>query len=133
MRKNIINKKSSAINGYMTIENYIEGIPPELEIDAVGLHQIIPTLKEVFDLTDEENLYYIRMALNELYDYGARPVIGAGSLKDSPYDWILQPQYGSTKEQIADNVIKEWQESGKNPDHGGLWFYIPDEYCCNPD
>ncbi|MDI2113779.1 hypothetical protein [Commensalibacter nepenthis] len=131
MRKNIIIKQQYN-DKFISIEDYIKGIPDELVVDAIGLRDIIPHLKHVFNLTDEENLYYIRMALYEIYDRGGRPVIGA-SIMDG-FSYVVLLEYGSSKEEIADNVIKEWQQNGcKDPVLNELWFYIPDEYCFVPD
>jgi len=57
---------------------------------------------------------------------GAKPAVGGGGTE---YDWILQPQYGETSEEIVNAVVKEWLASGAGDcDPGGLWFTLPSPY-----
>ena len=50
------------------------------------------------------------------------------------YDWIYQPQYGETNEEIRDAVMKEWLSAGApDCDPGGLWFALPSPYVGNRD
>ncbi|MDI2113850.1 hypothetical protein [Commensalibacter nepenthis] len=120
--------------GISTQEWIMENVN-SLPYDAVSLGQFISYFQSSFLLSKKDLIHYVRLTIYELLNYGAKPVIGAGILeKISPYDWILQEQYGSTKEEIANNIIKEWLlQEDPAPNLWEVWFYIPNEYCFNPD
>lgn len=108
-----------------TIAEYIVTLPGELPVDAVGLWQIVAAGRQWFGLTGGDFVEFLRLGVDALLERGAKPVVGGLGTK---YDWILQPQYGETKEQIRDAVIEEWLASGAtDPDPGGLWFALPSE------
>lgn len=56
------------------------------------------------------------------------PVRGAGIVGVAK--WILQPQYGRTRQEIAEAVIAEWlREGAPTPETWtGLWFGLPRSY-----
>ncbi|WP_342362486.1 hypothetical protein [Terrarubrum flagellatum] len=84
---------------------------------------IIGESRHDFEITDSKELLdFVQRCLTALMDHGAKPVIGGGGTR---YDWIEQPQYGSTTKEIVDNIIAEWQAKG-DPDHGGLWLAKPE-------
>ena len=60
-----------------TVEEWIEKIPGELPIDAVGLWQIVPFAREGFGLSGEELLDVVRRSITALLAKGAVPVVGA--------------------------------------------------------
>lgn len=109
--------------GY-TIDESIERVPNELEIDAVGLWQIIPSGKYNFGLSGDVLEDFTRRHIIELIRRGAFPV--RGSAEEGRY-WEPQLQYGETPQEIAENVLKEWEASGgEDPDVSGLWFCLPE-------
>ncbi|MEN6586584.1 MAG: hypothetical protein ABFE02_11150 [Sulfuricella sp.] len=107
-----------------TIAEYIEKVPNELQIDAVGLWQVVPVGRYDFDLHGEELVDYVRRNIYALLERGAKPVVGA---TDGVHYWELQTQYGSTSEEIVNAVVTEWLAAGGgDPDPGGLWFALPE-------
>lgn len=106
-----------------TIEERLLKIPGELDIDAVGLWQIISFGREGFGLADTELVEYVRLNLFALLNKGAKPVIAD---LEGENDWKIKEGYGQTPEEIAHAVILEWLESGRDPDVGGLWFALPE-------
>ncbi len=105
---------------------YIQTVSGELPIDAVGLWQIVPAGRQRFGLSGDDLTEFVRRCVFALLAYGAKPVTGGGGTK---YDWILQSQYGETKEEIIDEVVKEWLALGAaDCDPGGLWFALPSPY-----
>jgi hypothetical protein len=49
-------------------------------------------------------------------------VTGGGG---TDYFWVAQKRYGSTAEEIIDDVVREWLANGaKDEDPGGLWFAL---------
>lgn len=100
-----------------TIDESVEKTPNELEIDEVGLWQVIPRGRDSFGLDGNDLIDFTRRHIIALVEWGGVPVI---ALKH-------QPQYGVTAEEIAENIIAEWLESGGgDPDVGGIWFATPD-------
>jgi hypothetical protein len=109
-----------------TIMEYIQMVPGELPVDAVGLWQIVAAGQEWFGLRDDDLIEFVHRSVFALLTHGARPVIGGGGTK---HDWILQSQYGETNEEILDTVVKEWLAEDCDP--YGLWFALPSQHVGN--
>jgi hypothetical protein len=107
-----------------TVEEWIEKVPGELAVDAVGLWQIVSTGREGFGLSAGELVDYVRRNLLALSAKGAKPVQGA---LDNVHIWTLV-DYGDTAEEMADAIINEWLNSGRDPDVGDVWFALPHIY-----
>ncbi|AUZ18297.1 hypothetical protein AL509_28540 [Achromobacter xylosoxidans] len=106
-----------------TMAEYINTVAGELPVDAVGMWQIIPAGRHGFGLSGDELTEFVRRCVLALLDAGAKPVVGGGG---SDYDWLHQPQYGKTNEEILSAVINEWLISGATDcDPGGVWFALP--------
>ena len=104
------------------LSDYIVQVANELPVDAVGMWQIVPGGRHGFGLEGEALTDYVRRCIAELLSRGAVPVIGGGG---ADYFWVAQKQYGSTREEIIENVVREWLAGGaKGEDPGGLWFAI---------
>ncbi|MGZ3304603.1 MAG: hypothetical protein ACXU8U_01980 [Asticcacaulis sp.] len=101
------------------LSEWIEKIPNELELDAVGLWQIIPTFKEEFGLEGANLQVALSQAIAALMLRGAVPVDGV--------TWSRKENYGTTPLEIAANVMKEIEARKITPDLEGLWFAIPDD------
>lgn len=107
-----------------TMSEVISLVPGELPIDAVGLWQIVPKGRDGFGLTGEALVGFIRKCIYALLDAGAVPVSGG---KGTGYDWIAQKQYGTTREEIAENVIREWSQAPNDQEVlFKVWFALPD-------
>ena len=112
------------------LSEYIKIVADELPIDAVGLWQIVPQGRFGFGFEGEALTDFVRRCISELLSRGAVPVVGGGL--DGEHEWIVQRQYGSTQEEIIDNVVREWLANGaKDEDPGGLWFALR-EYAWTP-
>ena len=95
----------------------------ELDVDAVGLWQIVSAGRSGFGLEGAALVDFIRRSLLAHFAYGARPV---RHVPGSGYLWTVQPQYGDEPEQMAEAIIAEWDAGGRpDPDPGGLWLAIP--------
>ena len=105
------------------LSEWISLIPNELEDDAVGLWQIIPTLRKAFGLEGAELERAIREALAKLLARGARPIFGVKGR-----GWELATQYGDAPDAIIDAIIAEWHRMGRDPDFGDVWFALPSFY-----
>src|SRR5258708_34332219 len=104
-----------------TAEEWIEKIPGELPVDAVGLWQIVSFGREGFGLSGEELITVVRQGIAALLAKGAVPVVGA---MDGIHVWT-PVNYGDTAEEIAEAIITEWRDSGREPDVGDVWFALP--------
>lgn len=106
----------------MRLSEWIEMIPDDLDVDAVGLWHIIPGLRRSFGMTDEAAIEdATRQVLARLLARGARPVIGGGG-------WHVVTEYGDTPQAIIDAVIAEWKRKGVDPDVEDVWFALPRFY-----
>lgn len=109
-----------------TMSEAISLVSGELPIDAVGMWQIVPKGRDGFDLTGDALVDFIRKCIHALLAAGAVPVRGG---KGTGYEWVAQTQYGTTKEEITENVIREWQAMPDDPlvlCGDGVWFARPD-------
>ncbi len=107
-----------------SIAESIEKTPNELEIDAVGLWQIIPQGRWDFGLSGEALEDFTKRHIVALIKKGAIPV---RSVRKGEKFWEPQLQYGTSPEEIADRVIAEWKSSGVDPDVSGVWFALPEK------
>src|SRR5262245_28807624 len=108
----------------LTVEEWIEKVPGELAVDAVGLWQIVSSGRGGFGLSGDELIDFVRRNLFALFAKGAKPVQGA---LDNIYIWTLV-DYGETAEDMADAIIDEWRKSGRDPNVGDVWFALPHIY-----
>jgi len=108
-----------------TLAEHIETVSDELPVDAVGLWQIVPAGRQGFDLRGDDLTEFVRLCILALLEHGAKPVVGGGGTE---YDWLFQPQYGESNEDIVNAVLNEWLAAGaEDCDPGGLWFALPSE------
>jgi hypothetical protein len=57
-----------------------------------------------FGFSGRDLVEFVKLNIRALLERGAKPAIGGGG---TAYDWILQPQYGNTDDQIVQSVIAE--------------------------
>lgn len=103
---------------------WVSRIPNELEVDAVGLWQIVPVGRDNFELSGERLSDFVMRGVVALLKSGAIPV------RPSPERdvfWVRQTGYGVGVDEIARNVVSEWEMSGIDPDQDGLWFALLDD------
>jgi hypothetical protein len=105
-----------------TIDEFLRVAPDELQIDAVGMWQIVAMGKGGFELTDAQLVEFVRRYIRVLLEHGAKPVVG---VRSGPTHWLVQEQYGSMSADIEDAVIDKWQRSPEIAEPGGLWFARP--------
>jgi hypothetical protein len=105
------------------LSEWISRIPNELDLDAVGLWQVVLDGRDSFDLSGVRLRDFVTRGVIALLRAGAVPV------RPSPEKnvfWVRQSCYGSGIEEIASNVVEEWERSGIDPDQDGLWFALLD-------
>jgi hypothetical protein len=106
------------------LSEWINQLPAELPVDAVGLWQFVPEAREEFGFADEELIACVERAIHALLAHGARPVIGGAGTQ---HFWIEQTHYGTQPDEIVGNIIAEWRGWGLgNPTVSGLWFALPE-------
>ena len=110
------------INKYFgtPMSEWIDRVPNELDVDAVGLWQIIPVGIEDFGLVGEHLEDFSRRCILALLQRGAIPVRPAST---SDKCWEPETAYRGSHEEIANQIIEEWNAGKLIPDHDGLWFY----------
>ncbi len=107
------------------LSEVISQIPGELPRDAVGLWQIVPAGRDGFGFEGAALSDFIRRAIHALIDAGAVPV---RHQPGNEYEWSVQRQYGSKREDIAEAVIAEWLTMPDDPlvlCGDGVWFAKP--------
>ena len=96
---------------------WIALIPNELQVDAVGLWQIIPVGRHEFGFEGRDLEEFTRGALKGLLAKGAMPITGQEKV------WVVEPRYGTKSDEIIDKVVKTWLSEGmREPDVGDVWF-----------
>jgi hypothetical protein len=91
-----------------TMSEWIARWPGSLNDLPVGLWQIVDHGRAGFDLEGEALVEFIRRSIHSLLDAGAMPVRGAGI--PGVEKWLLQTQYGRSKQEIAEAVISRVAE-----------------------
>ncbi len=100
------------------LSEWIEKIPNELERDAVGVWQILPTFTEAFGLEGPNLAESFTRAVTGLMDRGAVPVDGVS--------WRELTIYGTEPADVAANILKEWEGRPDTPGLDGVWFDVPE-------
>ena len=95
---------------------WIERVPNELEVDAVGLWQIIPVGIDSFGLSGGELEDFVRRCIMGLLRRGAVPV----QYPEGPQ----ATEYQGSHEEITNQIINDWKVGTIVADHDGLWFEI---------
>lgn len=103
------------------LSQWIERTPNELDVDAVGLWQIVPEGRDSFGLEGKALRDFVKRSVMALVERGAVPVLPS---PDKNEDWVRQDQYGVSPSAVASGVITEWQASGVDPTVDGLWFAL---------
>ena len=103
------------------LSEWMETVPNELEVDAIGLWQIIPALRHDYGLTGDELDDAIRKMLGAVLARGARPV-RSSSKRHNAWEEV---QYEGRND-IVEAVIDEWKQMERDPDVGDVWFVLPE-------
>jgi hypothetical protein len=95
----------------------------ELDIDAVGLWQIVANGRRGFGLEGPALDDFLRRSLMAHFAYGAFPV---RHVPGDPTIWTVQTNYGETPETMAHAIVTEWIDRGRpDPSLGDLWLATP--------
>ena len=109
-----------------TLSEVIAQIPNELPFDAVGIWHIVPIGETDFGLSGAALGEFVRRSILALLAAGGVPV---RHIPGSGYEWVHQKQYGSTREEIADAIVKEWEpvpNTSEDMIEHCPWFALPD-------
>ncbi|MEA1844590.1 hypothetical protein [Agrobacterium tumefaciens] len=102
------------------ISEWIARVANELEVDAVGLWQIIPVGIDSFGLSDEQLEDFGYLCVVALLKRGAVPVKSSSELPG----WVPEMKYHGSHEEMAMQIISDWKAGKLVPDHDGLWFAL---------
>lgn len=106
------------------MSEWIALAPGELPRDAVGVWQLVPEGRDGFGLKGNSLIEFVRRSIYALLDAGAVPVSGG---MGTDYEWIAQKHYGTTREEIAENVVREWSQAPNDQEIlFKVWFARPD-------
>ena len=94
----------------------------ELPIDAVGIWQIVPVLKNDFALQGNELVQAVRSAIRNLLAAGAIPVEGIDSNR-----WRAREDLAAPGELGVNLVVQYWQQLDHEPHVGDIWFALPSD------
>jgi hypothetical protein len=101
----------------MSAADWVALVRNELDIDAVGLWQIIATGRQEFGLDGEDLETFVRTALRGLLAKGAIPITGRDKT------WVAEHKYGAGPDEIIESVVQVWLSKGmREPDVGDVWF-----------
>jgi hypothetical protein len=104
----------------ISMSEWIARLPNELDVDAVGLWQIIPVGIDSFGLSGDGLDEFTRRCIMALLQRGAVPVRAVSGVAG----WIPDIEYRGSHEEIANLIIKKWKVDKLVPDHDGLWFSL---------
>lgn len=108
----------------ITLGEWIKNKPSELEEDAIALFHIVLDMRDSFGLTGPSLDEAVRLSLVAILSSGAYPVIG---VKGDTGWWRWVRRYGTEPLNIANAIIDEWHERGRDPHCGDVWFALPED------
>jgi hypothetical protein len=103
------------------IDETVEAFQNELPIDAVGLWQIVNSLKRGFDLKNPELNKYVQKSVDSLLKAGAVPVFGSSEDRC----WHRASDFRGEDNEIIEQVLTYLQRLDRDPDVGDIWFALP--------
>ena len=89
---------------------YFEELPSTIEGDLIGLWGLVGTGRRGYLLKDADLREFLVLAIGELLLHGARVIVPSDSLK---VRWEETDRYGSTPDEIAFHIVKEWYDIGE--------------------
>ncbi|MGE8453751.1 MAG: hypothetical protein ACN6OP_24715 [Pseudomonadales bacterium] len=105
----------------VSMSEWITRLPNELDVDAVGLWQIIPVGIDSFGLSGDGLDEFTRRCIMALLQRGAVPARAVSGVAG----WVPDVAYRGSHEEIANQIVNEWKVHDLVPDHDGLWFSLP--------
>jgi hypothetical protein len=102
------------------MSEWIARVPNELDIDAVGLWQIVPVGIDSFGLSGESLEQFSYRCILALLQRGAVPVESVSGVSG----WVPQTRYRGSHQEIATQIVNDWKSGELVPDHDGLWFAL---------
>lgn len=112
------------------LSDWIRRVPHELEVDAIGLWQIVPVLKHDFALTGVSLQSATARCIERILERGARVVQGSAH-PGQFWEYVLEFRDGNATE-AADRIAREWADRDDEPGFGDLWFAIPNVHFPDP-
>lgn len=100
----------------ISVSEWINRIPNELEVDAVSLAQIVGFGRDGYGLSGSCLNKFVYDAIMALLKKGAKPVRALNKDK-----WVIQDYYGGLNADIAKAVVDEWLSCEKNMENNYLW------------
>lgn len=100
------------------MSEWIARVPNELDIDAVGLWQIIPVGIDSFGLSGWRLEDFGYRCIVALLQQGAIPVKSMLGVSG----WVPETKYRGSHEEMAIQIINDWKAGELVPDQDGLWF-----------
>jgi hypothetical protein len=97
-------------SGESRLRDYFNEAHKELDRDLTGLWNIVPTGRYGYTLKDADLREFIVYAILQLLLYGGRVIEQQGSTR---VYWEETQRFGTTPEEIALNVVKEWNAQGE--------------------
>lgn len=99
------------------ITEWVEKIPNELEVDAVGLWQVVPSFSAEFGLSGLELERYLRLAIEALIERGAVPV-------EAPDTGLIRHDLFSNGVPDTEKVMQYLVSLGRDPTVDDVWFEL---------
>lgn len=104
----------------VTAEQFADDLCELLAVDAISMWQILITGTEGFDLQGLELEIFTRNVIGRLLTSGAVPVHGSGT---EPYFWITADNAGQPRNEIIDELMRNYQDIQARPDFDFIDFF----------
>ncbi len=107
-----------------TINEWISSVYKDNLLDiGTGLGGIVSDGSIGFQLSGEALVDFIRRSLHFIIGYGGRIV------KSGSEGWEPDDSFGTTPNEVVENVIRAWQAAGEpDPEWGEWWFVLPKDF-----
>ena len=102
------------------LEAWASAVAAELQIDAVGMWQVVGGARRSFPVSESRQAEAIAMAVSSLLAAGAQPVFGSHVTKG----WHVAAEFQGHSAQ--NRILAYLQNLNREPNIGDLWFALPE-------
>ncbi len=95
------------------IRQFLEEVTWELERDLVGFWALIAEGRDAYQLQNGDLREFLVLTIGKLIISGAFPIVPSSPISSRKLRWAPTQMYGTTADEIALNVVREWNNQGE--------------------
>lgn len=95
------------------IRQFLTEVAGELDGDLVGFWALIAEGRNAYQLKNADLREFLVLAIGKLIISGAFPIVSSPQFPSRKLRWEPTQKYGATANDIALNVVREWNDQGE--------------------